>query len=113
MFSIRQKLVIAGAALIAVLIVVVSYFGSRWLHGPDVEPIPEHVLNAAGVLPLSQFLRAIHRYQRLIHCQKMSHSVISDILIRQLTPMEMMTIWKLNWRHLVIRMIPQLLPLTD
>lgn len=48
MFSIRQKLVIAGAALIAVLIVVVSYFGSRWLHGPDVEPIPEQVLKAAG-----------------------------------------------------------------
>ena len=48
MFKIRQKLVIAGATLIAVLIVVVSYFGSRWLHGPDVEPVAENVLNAAG-----------------------------------------------------------------
>lgn len=48
MFTIQQKLVIAGAALIAVLIVAVGYFGGRWLHGADVEPIPEHVLNAAG-----------------------------------------------------------------
>lgn len=48
MFTFRQKLVIAGATLFAVLIVVVSYFGSRWFHGPDVEPIPEQVLKAAG-----------------------------------------------------------------
>ena len=43
MFSTRQKLFLGGAVLLSVLLVVGSYFGSRWLFGPDVEPTPEHV----------------------------------------------------------------------
>ena len=46
MFTIRQKLVIAGAALIAVLIVAVGYFGGRWLHGSgsEMEVVTEYAL---------------------------------------------------------------------
>ena len=40
----RQKLFLAGAVLLAVLLVAGSYFGSRWLFGPDVEPVTEYVL---------------------------------------------------------------------
>lgn len=39
----RPKLVIGGAALIAVLFVVGSYFGSQWYYG-DVTPVPEELL---------------------------------------------------------------------
>ena len=44
MFTTRQKLFLGGAVLLAVLVVVGSYSGSRWLFGPDVEPITEYVL---------------------------------------------------------------------
>ena len=46
MFSTRQKLFLRGAVLLSVLLVVGSYFGSRWLFGPDVKPTPEHLLTA-------------------------------------------------------------------
>ncbi|MDE0185399.1 MAG: hypothetical protein OXP71_08055 [Candidatus Poribacteria bacterium] len=46
MFTIRQKLFLGGAVLLSVLLVAGSYFGSRWLFGPDVEPTPEHLLTA-------------------------------------------------------------------
>ena len=39
----RPKLVIGGAALIAVLFVVGSYFGSQWYYG-EVTPVPEELL---------------------------------------------------------------------
>lgn len=39
----RPKLVIGGAALIAVLFVVGSYFGSQWYYG-KVTPVPEGLL---------------------------------------------------------------------
>ena len=45
MFTIRQKLLLCGSVLFSVLFVAGSYFGSRWLHGPDVEPLPEHLLS--------------------------------------------------------------------
>ena len=45
MFTRKQKPLIGGAFLFAVLLVSGSYFGSRWLHGPDVEPLPEHLLS--------------------------------------------------------------------
>ena len=41
MFTTRQKLFLGGAVLLSVLLVVGSYFGSRWLFGPDVEPTAE------------------------------------------------------------------------
>ena len=31
--------------MISALLIAGSYFGSRWLHGPDVEPLPEHLLS--------------------------------------------------------------------
>lgn len=43
MFTIRQKLLLCGSVLISALLIVGGYFGSRWLHGPDVEPLPEHL----------------------------------------------------------------------
>ena len=46
MFSTRQKLFLGGAVLLSVLLVAGSYFGSRWLFGPDVEPTPERLLTA-------------------------------------------------------------------
>ena len=46
MFSTRQKLFLGGAVLLSVLLVVGSYFASRWLFGPDVEPTPERLLTA-------------------------------------------------------------------
>ena len=45
MFTIRKKLLLCGSVLFSVLLVAGSYFGSRWLHGPDVEPLPEHLLS--------------------------------------------------------------------
>ena len=45
MFTRQQKLLTGGAVLFAVLLVAGSNFGSRWLHGPDVEPVPEHLLS--------------------------------------------------------------------
>ena len=48
MFTIRQKLVIGGAVLLSVLLVAGSYFGSRGLFGPDIEPTPEPLLTAEG-----------------------------------------------------------------
>ena len=45
MFTIRQKLLLCGSVLFSVLLVAGSYFGSRWLHGADVEPLPEHLLS--------------------------------------------------------------------
>ena len=42
-FTGKQKLVIGGAILFAVLFVVGSYFGSHWYYG-EVEPVPEHLL---------------------------------------------------------------------
>ena len=45
MFTIRQKLLLCGSVLFSILLVAGSYFGSRWLHGPDVEPLPEHLLS--------------------------------------------------------------------
>ena len=45
MFTTRQNLLLGGSVLVAVLLVAGSYFGSRWLHGPDVEPVPEHLLS--------------------------------------------------------------------
>lgn len=44
MFETRQKLFLGGAVLLSVLLVAGSYFGSRWLFGPDVEPVTEYVL---------------------------------------------------------------------
>ena len=46
MFTSKQKLLVGGAVLFAVLPVAGSYFGSRLLHGPGVEPVPEHLLTA-------------------------------------------------------------------
>ena len=46
MFTRQQKLLMGGVFLFAVLLVAGSYFGSRWLHGPDVEAVPEHLLTA-------------------------------------------------------------------
>ena len=37
MFTIRQKLLLCGSVLFSVLLVAGGYFGSRWLHGADVE----------------------------------------------------------------------------
>lgn len=45
MFTMRQKLLLCGSVLIPALLIVCSYFGSRWIHGPDVEPLPEHLLS--------------------------------------------------------------------
>ena len=45
MFTIRQKLLLCGSVLISALLIAGSYFGSRWLHGPDVDPLPEHLLS--------------------------------------------------------------------
>ena len=45
MFTIRQKLLLCASVLFSVLLVAGSYFGSRWLYGPDVEPRPEHLLS--------------------------------------------------------------------
>ena len=45
MFTIRQKLLLGGSVLVAVLLVAGGYYGSRWLCGPDVEPLPEHLLS--------------------------------------------------------------------
>ena len=42
-FTLTLKWVIGGACLIAVLIVVGSYFGSHWYYG-EVEPVPEELL---------------------------------------------------------------------
>ena len=42
-FTGKQKLVIGGAILFAVLFVVGSYFGGHWYYG-DIEPVPEHLL---------------------------------------------------------------------
>ena len=44
MFTVRQKLLLCGSVLFAALFVAGSYFGSRWLHGPDVESVTEYVL---------------------------------------------------------------------
>ena len=44
MFTIRQRLLMGGAFLFAVILVAGSYFGSYWIHGPDVESVPEHLL---------------------------------------------------------------------
>ena len=43
-FTFTPKWVIGGACLIAVFIVVGSYFGSHWYYG-DVEPVPEELLH--------------------------------------------------------------------
>ena len=45
MFTTRQKLLLGGSVLISALLIAGSYFGSRWLHSPDVEPVPEHLLS--------------------------------------------------------------------
>ncbi len=45
MFTRQQNLLMGFAFLFAVLLVAGGYFGSRWLHGPDVEPVPEHFLS--------------------------------------------------------------------
>ena len=45
MFTKQQKLLMGGALLFAVLLVAGSYFGSRWLYVPDVEPVPEQLLS--------------------------------------------------------------------
>ena len=42
-FTLTLKWVIGGACLIAVLIVVGSYFGSQWYYG-EVEPVSEELL---------------------------------------------------------------------
>ena len=42
-FTLTLKWVIGGACLIAVLIVVGSYFGSQWYYG-EAEPVPEELL---------------------------------------------------------------------
>ena len=41
-FTFTPKWIIGGACLIAVLIVVGSYFGSHWYYG-EVEPVPEEL----------------------------------------------------------------------
>jgi len=46
MLTSKQRLVVGATVLFAVLLVAGSYFGSRWLHGPDVNPVPEHLLTA-------------------------------------------------------------------
>ena len=45
MFTKQQKLLMGGALLFAVLLVAGSYFGSRRLYVPDVEPVPEQLLS--------------------------------------------------------------------
>ena len=45
MFTIRQKLLLCGSVFFSVLLIAGSYFGSRWLHGPDVRPVPEFLLS--------------------------------------------------------------------
>ena len=44
MFTNREKLLLGGSVLFAVLMVAGSYFGRHWFFGPDVEPVPEHLL---------------------------------------------------------------------
>ncbi|MDE0185400.1 MAG: hypothetical protein OXP71_08060 [Candidatus Poribacteria bacterium] len=46
MFTSKQKILVGVAVLVAVLLVAGSYFGSRWLFGPDIKPTPEHLLTA-------------------------------------------------------------------
>ena len=53
MFTIRQKLLLCGSVLIAALLIAGSYFGSRWLFGPDVEPTLEHVSTARPAVATS------------------------------------------------------------
>ena len=43
MFTSKQKLLMGGAVLFAVLPVADGYYGSRWLHGPDVQSVTEYV----------------------------------------------------------------------
>ena len=44
MFTIRQKLVLCGSVLVAVLLIAGGYYGSRWLFSPDVEVVTEYAL---------------------------------------------------------------------
>ena len=46
MFTIGQKLLLCDSVLFSLLLVAGSYFGSHWLHGPDVELAPEHLLTS-------------------------------------------------------------------
>ncbi len=41
MFTRQQNLLMGFTFLFAVLLVAGGYFGRRWLHGPDVEPVPD------------------------------------------------------------------------
>jgi len=45
MFTIRQKLWLCRSGLFAALFVTGSFFGRRWLHVPNVEPVAEHLLS--------------------------------------------------------------------
>ena len=40
-FTRKQKLLMGGAFLFAVLLVIVGNFGSHWVHGTNVEPVPD------------------------------------------------------------------------
>ncbi len=44
-FTNRQTLLLGSAVLLAVLLVAGSYFRCHWFYGPDVEPVPEHLLS--------------------------------------------------------------------
>ena len=44
MFTSKQKLLMGGAVLFAVLPVADGYYGSRWLFSPNVESVTEYVL---------------------------------------------------------------------
>ena len=50
MFAIRQKLLLSGSVLVAVLLVAGGYYGSRWLFSPDVDVVTEYAL-PDGPLP--------------------------------------------------------------
>ena len=44
MFTRKQKLLLCGSVLISALLIAGSYFGRHWFYGPDVQPVPEHLL---------------------------------------------------------------------
>ena len=58
MFTTRQKLLTGGTLLFAVLLVAGSYFGRHWFYGPDVQPVPEHLL--ADKPRTAQMNRPVH-----------------------------------------------------
>ena len=77
-FTGKQKMVIGGSIVFAVLFVVGVYFGSHWYYG-DIEPVPEHLLTIEPLPPIANQEKPVSGSQDTTGLESASVSELDEV----------------------------------